>query len=234
MAKILLIDDDTALQLLLKEALAAEQHQVDVARCGEDGLDRTRHSAYDLVVLDVMMPGWNGFETLRRLRRISTVPIIMLTARGEEDNRINGLEGGADDYLAKPFQMRELNARIQAVLRRTQRLPPAISHTLTQGDISLDAARRSAFRAGQRLDLTTAEFELLQELLEHAGQPLSRDQLSQVVFGREYNFFDRGIDSLVSSLRRKLGPSAGGFERIKTLRGQGYTYVDLSSARTNA
>jgi two-component system response regulator CpxR len=178
-----------------------------------------------LILLDVTLPGISGFEALRRLRATSQTPVIMLTARGEEIDRVVGLEIGADDYLPKPFSLRELVARMNAILRRASR--PAESSDPPSAPIALDPRSRTVRRQGKPLDLTTAEFDLLRMLMDSAGTPVPREDLCRDVFGREYTVFDRGIDNLISSLRRKLGPTRDGLERIKTIRNVGYQFVDL-------
>ncbi|MGH9845894.1 MAG: winged helix-turn-helix domain-containing protein, partial [Blastocatellia bacterium] len=180
-----------------------------------------------LVVLDVMMPGINGFEVLRRLRASSRVPVLMLTARGSDVDRIVGLELGADDYLPKPFNPRELVARIHAILRRTRPAPAETQPPgrLAVGDVELDSSARTVWRNGEQADLTSAEFDLLLVLLQAAGNVVSREELSQTVLGREFNQLDRSIDTHVSNLRRKLGVEMNGVERIKSVRSVGYIYA---------
>jgi two-component system, OmpR family, response regulator CpxR len=179
----------------------------------------------------------NGFEVLRRLRRESDVPVIMLTARGEEVDRIVGLEIGADDYLPKPFSVRELVARINAILRRASRerlAPPAdtSARELKRGSVSMDLVTRTVRRDGHIVAMTTSEFELLRVLMESAGAPVGRQDLSKSVFDREYSVFDRAIDNLVSALRRKLGATPEGLERIKSIRHVGYMYTDVDAPRS--
>jgi two-component system response regulator CpxR len=182
-----------------------------------------------IVVLDVMLPDMDGFEVLRHVRAHSRMPVLMLTARGDEQDRILGLEMGADDYLPKPFNPRELSARIDAILRRSA--PDAVEADagfvtrITVEDVELDKGARTARRAGQKVDLTTAEFDLLEQLLRSAGRVLSRDEMVRAVLGREFSPFDRSIDNHVSNLRRKLGPRSDGLERIKGVRGAGYVYT---------
>lgn len=228
MQRILLIDDDLALVELLEDALRREGFSVSAASSGETGLEMTTIENFQLVLLDVTLPGINGFETLRRLRAQSSVPVLMLTARGEDLDRIVGLEIGADDYLPKPFHLRELVARMNAVLRRSSQ--PALSSRLALPGIQLDGHSRLVRRDGQVLDLTTSEFDLLRVLMESAGKPVAREELCQQVLGRDLNPLDRGIDNLVSSLRRKLGPTEEGLERIKTVRNTGYLYTGPAHA----
>lgn len=229
MPRLLLIDDDSSLSALLASGLTAEAFTVTVAATGELGLAALEQQPPDLVLLDVMLPGINGFEVLRRLRARSSVPVIMLTARGEDIDRIVGLEIGADDYLPKPFNFRELVARIQAVLRRAAAPPPfPKSPSIERGGVRIDPGARRVSAAGTVIDLTTSEFDLLHVLLQSPGKPVSRETLCRAVFDREFTIFDRSIDNLVSSLRRKLGPTPDGLERIKTVRNQGYLFVDIT------
>jgi two-component system response regulator CpxR len=177
-------------------------------------------------VLDVMLPGTNGFEVLRRIRAASRVPVLMLTARGDDVDRIVGLEIGADDYLPKPFNPRELVARIRAVLRRAEVEPQfkAEGGRLVVGDIELVPGTRTVLRSGQKVDLTSVEFSILENLVRQAGQVVSREDLVRNALGRSLSAYDRSIDVHVSSLRRKLGQGPGESERIKTIRSVGYLY----------
>jgi two-component system response regulator CpxR len=230
MNRILVIDDDIDLCELLTDYLTTEGFVVEVVHDGEAGAARALAGDYALVVLDVMLPGINGFEVLRRLRTGSATPVLMLTARGDDVDRIVGLEMGADDYLPKPFNPRELVARIRAVQRRTAAVAApataaAPSETLVVGDVTLDLGARSVHVAGVPVELTSVEFSLLEVLVRRAGQVVSREELSLQALGRELNAFDRNIDVHVSSLRRKLGALGEENERIKTVRGIGYFYT---------
>jgi two-component system response regulator CpxR len=228
--RILVIDDDREMCDLVAEYLEPDGFAVEAVNHPERGLERALSKEHALVVLDVMMPGVNGFEVLRRLRANSRVPVLMLTARGSEVDRIVGLELGADDYLPKPFNPRELVARIRAILRRT-RPAPAETHPLGRlviGDVELDSSARAVWRDGEQIDLTSAEFDLLLVLLRSAGSVVSREELSQEALGREFNPLDRSIDTHVSNLRRKLGAGTNGVERIKSVRGVGYIYAKPS------
>ena len=229
MKRILVIDDDCEMAELLRQSLAQEGFEISTTTSGEEGIGLCRTQPGELVLLDVNLPDINGFEVLRRLRRESDVPVIMLTARGEEVDRVVGLEIGADDYLPKPFSVRELVARINAILRRTgrERTPPAGGRELTRGSVSIDLLARTVRRNKEVIAMTTAEFELLRVLMEAAGVPVSREDLSKSVFDREYSPFDRSIDNLVSALRRKLGATPEGLERIKSIRNVGYLYADV-------
>ncbi len=219
-AHILLIDDDVELCGLTTEYLSAQGFRVDCAHDGPSGLARVYQHAYDMVVLDVMLPRLDGFEVLRQLRRRSTVPVILLTARGGQEDRLAGFDAGADDYLSKPFAAGELLARIRAVLRRAHGgrfAPPA---GLRTGAIRLDSATRRAWHGDVELDLTSMEFELLALLMRAAGRVVSRDEIAAVLHQRETSPFERSIDVHVSHLRKKLAPD--GDELLRTVRGVGY------------
>ncbi len=227
--RILLVDDDTELCDLVSEFLQREGFEVTTTTEPLEGLEVAISGRYDLVVLDVMLPRLNGFEVLRRLRARCDVPVLMLTARGDDVDRIVGLEMGADDYLAKPFQPRELVARIRAILRRVgtaestdDRDRPVLVRI---EDLVLDPGTRETRRAGEAVPLTSVEFDMLAELLRRAGRIVGREELSRAVLGRPFVPFDRSVDMHVSNLRRKLGPHPGGGDRIKTVRGSGYLYV---------
>lgn len=232
--RILIIDDDIELCELITEFLQPENFFIKAVHSGTEGLELALTQNFDLIVLDVMLPGTRGFEVLQRIRVRSHVPVIMLTARGQDVDRILGLEIGADDYVPKPFNPRELVARIHAILRRTssqmQNLetlnPPAAPVRL--GDITLDTASRTAMRSNAIIDLTSAEFELLGVFLGSPGVVLSREDLARQVLGRSLAAFDRSIDVHVSNLRRKLGPLSDGRERIKAIRSVGYLYAFTS------
>ena len=223
--RILVVDDDRDLTEMLAEYLGPEGFEVKIARSGEEGLRRAESEEYALIILDVMLPGINGFEVLRRLRTQSRCPVIMLTARGQEIDRVVGLEVGADDYLGKPFGTRELLARMNAVMRRTQSGPPKIGDVLESGDVILDAAARTVRSNGTVIDLTALEFDVLKMLLQAAGKIVPREELFEKVLQRKYSVFDRSIDNHVSSLRKKLGPKIGDVERIKAVRNTGYVYA---------
>jgi two-component system response regulator CpxR len=224
---ILVIDDDAELAELLAELLGQEGFAVESAADGAQGLARALAKPYALIVLDVMLPGLTGFEVLGRLRKVSSVPVLMLTARGEDVDRIVGLEMGADDYLPKPFNPRELVARVRAIHRRattaaiTEPAGEPAPH-LAVDDIELAPSSRTAKVGGHELKLTTAEYDLLEVLVKSAGVVVSREDLTRLVLGRRLSAFDRAIDMHVSNLRKKLGPSRAGGERIKTVRSAGY------------
>jgi len=227
--RILVIDDDVELCGLVGEYLEPEGFEIEALYDGERGLDRALNGGHRLVVLDVMLPGMNGFDVLRRLRKVSKVPVLLLTARGEDVDRIVGLEIGADDYLPKPFNPRELVARIRAILRRTQSgEKPAgeqVPDILRVGDVELDPATRTVRHSGKPVDLTSVEFNLLHVLLEEAGRVVPRERLVDAVLGRKFSPFDRSIDMHVSKVRRKLGDPDDGAEHIKTVRGVGYIFT---------
>jgi two-component system, OmpR family, response regulator CpxR len=218
---ILLIDDDAELCALLIEFLQREGYSVDSEHEGHGGLQKAAQPGVDLVVLDVMLPGMDGFEILRRLRQQSQVPVIMLTARGEDVDRIVGLELGADDYLPKPFNPRELAARIRAILRRYEPRPAAPSNRLEVNGILLDTGTREVLANGKRVELTTFEFDILEQLMRSAGRVLSRDALTENFYNRKASPFDRSIDMHISHLRKKIDD---GDAIIKTIRGVGYQF----------
>jgi two-component system response regulator CpxR len=219
---VLLVDDDAELCGLLGEFLRREGFTVDCEHEGNLGLEHAAQSGIDLVVLDVMLPGIDGFEILRRLRQRSKVPVIMLTARGEDVDRIVGLELGADDYLPKPFNPRELAARIRAILRRYEPRPAvAAGGRLEVNGVALDPGTRDVFTDGKRVDLTTFEFDILEMLMRSAGRVLSRDALMENFYNRKATPFDRSIDMHISHLRKKL---EHGEPIIKTIRGVGYQF----------
>jgi len=218
---ILLIDDDAELCALLSEFLKREGFTVECAHEGHRGLEKALQPGVDLVVLDVMLPGIDGFEILRRLRHESKVPVIMLTARGEDVDRIIGLELGADDYLPKPFNPREIAARIRAILRRYEPRPQATTGRLEVNGVIVDPGTREVFSNGKRVELTTFEFDILDLLMRSAGRVLSRDALMENFYNRKATAFDRSIDMHISHLRKKL---ERGENLIKTIRGVGYQF----------
>jgi DNA-binding response OmpR family regulator len=229
---ILIIDDDTELCELITEYLEDEGLDVDSVHDGVAGVERCLSNEPDLVILDVMLPGLGGFAVLSKIRETSKVPVIMLTARGEEVDRIVGLEMGADDYLPKPFNPRELVARIRAILRRTVGTAGAgeESAMIIVDDLEMDIGSRRVSCSLGDVDLTGAEFAVLETLVRAAGTVVSRDELSRRALGRRASAFDRSLDVHLSNLRKKLGQLPGGGERIKTVRGVGYLYVKPSTA----
>jgi len=231
MDRVLIVDDDVQLCSLLSERLATEGFTIEAVHDGARGLERALAKEHALVVLDVMLPGMGGLDVLRRLRKSSTVPVLLLTARGEDSARIQGLEIGADDYVPKPFNPRELIARIRAILRRTARTATPAG-PLVVGDIRMEPAIREAWLDDSPLNLTSVEFTLLEVLVRGAGQILSREQLTEAVLGRKLGPFDRVIDVHVSNLRKKLGVAQHG-QRIKAVRGSGYLFVSRRDERNN-
>jgi two-component system response regulator CpxR len=222
---ILLADDDVELSDLLKEYFESEGFAVRVAHDGEQALDQARQPGLDLMVLDIMMPKMNGMDVLRELRHDSHLPVIMLTAKGDDMDRILGLELGADDYVPKPCNPRELLARIRAVMRRAPAAPePEEHHTIVQDDLELNQGNRTLTRNGQPVDLTSTEFSILLALLQQRGEVVSKRDLYVSALGREPVPHDRSVDMHVSNLRRKLGPDPRGDNRIETIRGIGYQF----------
>ena len=229
MDRVLIVDDDIELCQLLGERLSSEGFALEAIHDGPRGLERVLSEEHALVILDLMLPGMGGLDVLRRLRVHSPVPVLILTARGEDVDRILGLEIGADDYLPKPFNPRELIARIRAILRRTSRTS-ATGNSVMVGDVELDPAAREVRMGGTQIDLTSVEFALLETLLRDAGRVVTREQLTETVLGRKLGPFDRVIDVHISNLRKKLS-RVHGEERIKAVRGSGYVFVVRSEAR---
>ncbi|MFV0574247.1 MAG: response regulator [Vibrio sp.] len=223
MTHILLVDDDTELTALLEDILTLEGFTVSQANNGLEGLEAVNNSI-DLILLDIMMPKMNGMEMLKELRNNWQTPVLMLTAKGEEVDRVIGLELGADDYLPKPFSDRELMARIRAILRRTQGNKQEEPQFAPHG-LQIFPGKQEAYYQGTLLDLTTTEFTLLQYFLSHMGESISKEDLSLEVLGKRLSPFDRAIDMHVSNLRKKLSEH---HEKtlIKTLRGKGYLMVE--------
>jgi DNA-binding response OmpR family regulator len=230
MARVLIIDDDVELCRLLAERLSSEDFSIEAIHNGQRGLERVLSEDYALVILDLMLPGMKGLDVLRHVRERSAVPVLILTARGEDVDRIVGLEIGADDYLPKPFNPRELIARIRAILRRTQYANKGTA-PLVVDDIRLDRTAREAWVNKKPIDLTSVEFSLLEALLHHAGQVVTREHLTETVLGRKLGPFDRVIDVHVSNVRRKLTQAADAGERIKAIRGSGYLFVVRSEEK---
>jgi DNA-binding response OmpR family regulator len=224
--KILVVDDDVELCELVQQYLGSQGFHVDAVHDGTAGVTESLSNAYDLVILDVMLPGIRGFEALRQIRAKSAVPVVMLTAHGEDVDRIVGLEIGADDYMPKPFNPRELAARIHAVLRRTAGTSREgkTQSAVALGDIRLDMLSRTAYQKDRQVELTSAEFELLKA----PGQVLAREDLVKNALGRELEPSDRSLDVHISNLRRKLGFAEDGAERIRAIRNVGYVYVVAS------
>ena len=220
--RLLIIDDDTELCSLLGEFLRREGYQVEAEHHGANGLARALSGDFALVVLDVMLPGLDGFEILRRLRPRSHVPVLMLTARAEDVDRIVGLELGADDYLPKPFNPRELSARIRAILRRSEPRPALKPERIEVNGVVLDNGTREVLCDGRKVELTTYEFDILELLMRGAERVLSRDALMESLYNRKATPFDRSIDMHVSHLRKKLDANR---DLIKTIRSVGYQFL---------
>jgi DNA-binding response OmpR family regulator len=226
--RVLVIDDDERLNVLLTRYMDRFGFAVHSATDPRAGLRAVKSDPPDIVILDVMLPEMDGFAVCRKVRETSRVPIIMLTARGEVMDRILGLELGADDYLAKPFEPRELVARIQAVLRRG--VPPGDEERLRVGDLDVDSSTRCVCLAGRDLGVTTAEFELLALLVRNRGRVLSRERILDGTRGIDWEAYDRSVDVLISRLRQKLGDDAKHPNFIRTVRGAGYVFIGGGSA----
>ena len=228
---ILVVDDDEKLNQLLKRFLKDYGYAVYSAVDADEGLKKVRTVLPDLIILDVMLPGMNGFEVCKRIRESSRVPIIMLTARGDVMDKVVGLELGADDYLPKPFEPRELVARIQAVLRRAKN--SGADRQRRFGALTIDFHRRQALLDGQAVDLTTSEFAALELLVRHAGRVLDRDEIMQTLRGIDSEQFNRVVDVTMSRVRQKLGDDPKHPQYIKTIWGSGYMFVARESVDGN-
>jgi two-component system response regulator CpxR len=220
---VLLVDDDVELCSSLKRLLGMDGFNVQAVHDAESGIRYALEGDYELVILDIMLSGGDGRKVLRRIRITSPVPVIMLTARGDEADRIAGLEGGADDYLPKPFNARELVARMRAVLRRKS--CSELPELFKIGDLQMDCNQRRVVRDGQDVALTGAEFDILLLLVRSAGKVLSRDEIAEAALGRPIGLLDRSIDNHISNLRKKLGTYVREVERIQNVRGAGYVYT---------
>jgi two-component system response regulator CpxR len=218
----LLVDDDMELCGMMTEFFAEAGHYLDCAHNGRDGLDRALNGACDLAILDVMLPVFDGFTVLQQLRRRKDLPVIMLTARVQQHDRIMGLNAGADDYLPKPFDPDELLARIRAVLRRTDTANWQAVAMITIGDIQVNPTTRETWVAGSPVELTPLEFDLLEMLMRSAGRVVSRDEITSALFERDATSYDRFLDVHVSHLRKKL---EGGRKLIRAVRGVGYVFT---------
>ena len=227
MSKLLLVDDDVELTELLSSLLTLEGFDVQTANNGSEALQKLDES-HELVLLDVMMPKLNGLDTLKEIRKVSNVPVMMLTARGEDIDRVLGLELGADDYLPKPFNDRELVARIRAILRRSVSPSNNVDDTkeiLSFENVTLYLTRQTAMYGEENLNLTDYEFKILQRLIESKGDIVTREELSLEVLGKTLSPFDRSLDMHISNLRRKLPERESKLPWLKTLRGKGYLLV---------
>lgn len=226
MDDVLLIDDDVELCSMLTDYLARHGFRIDAVHRGDDGLVAARNRSWSMVLLDVMLPGLDGFEVLKQMRTSSAVSVILLTARGEDVDRIVGLEMGADDYLPKPFNPRELLARMRAILRRSSVADPRPEPTvLTVDGLILDPAARRARYHGRELELTSVEFALLESLMRSPGKVVAREELAEAVLGRKFSPFDRSLDMHISRLRKKMGGEGAQDTLVKTIRGAGYQLV---------
>jgi DNA-binding response OmpR family regulator len=218
---ILLVDDDVELGALMKEFFSAKGISLGCAHTGEAGLNQALEGSFDLVLLDVMLPQLDGFAVLEGLRRRSSVPVIMLTSRTEQEARIQGLNAGADDYLPKPFSPDELLARIQAVLRRAGRTPALKPEVLEANSVRINPASREVFYGGTPIEVTSIEFDILEVLMRSAGRVVSRDDLAKFLYNRQANPLERALDVHVSHLRKKLDRDRN---LIRTVRGVGYLF----------
>ncbi|MCZ3374315.1 response regulator transcription factor [Rhizobium sp. AG207R] len=224
MAKVLLIDDDTELTTLLSEYLLDEGFEVETSEDARLGIASAVDRSVDIIILDIMMQRMNGIDALQRIRQLSDIPVLMLTAKGDDIDRISGLNLGADDYVAKPCSPGELVARIRAIFRRTGKRRSDES-ALQTGDLILDPASRTVRWQGKPLELTSAEFNILEVLARNAGQLVSKQEISRRAFDRPLTPFDRRIDVHISSVRQKLGARSDGASWIQSIRGQGYQLV---------
>jgi two-component system, OmpR family, response regulator RegX3 len=233
---ILMVEDEESITVPLSEALAREGFDTEIAGTASEALELAGRVAPDLVLLDVMLPDGSGYDVCRELRRDSRVPIIMLTARGEETDRIVGLELGADDYIVKPFSAREVAARIRAVLRRSgdATAPPRRDDAIEVGELRLDAGRRSASLAGAELDLTRKEFELLELLMREAGSVITRERLIDEVWDVNWFGSTKTLDVHVSGLRRKLGDDPAAPRFLHTVRGVGFRFSGPEELETGS
>lgn len=228
-SKILLIDDDQELSQLVIDYLTLDGFVLELAADGVTGLAKAQTGQYQLILLDVMLPGMDGLSLLRQLRQSSYCPVLMLTARGDDIDRIVGLELGADDYLAKPFNPRELSARVKAILRRVELIQQSQSEQqqslLELNQVQLNRQNRQVHCRGQLLTLTATEFQLLEYLMRHAGQVITKENLSKAVLGRTLQQYDRSLDVHISNIRKKLA-GCDPQEKIQTLRGSGYLFLE--------
>jgi two-component system, OmpR family, response regulator CpxR len=223
--RLLLIDDDPALCSLMAEFFSSHNYRLDTAHDGGTGLAQALQIKYDLILLDVMLPALDGFEVLKHIRRRSATPVIMLTARTAQKDRIAGLDAGADDYLPKPFGPLELLARVRAVLRRTEQSPNMGAAVVTVGEFKLNALTREAMKGGERIELTSFEFDVLDILMRSVGRIISRDELAAILYNRESTPYERGIDVHICHLRKKLGTT--GETLIRSVRGVGYLFMPV-------
>jgi two-component system, OmpR family, response regulator len=225
MTQVLLVDDDIALSGMLKDYLEQEEYSVTLAHDGQQGIELGLSGKFDLIILDVMMPGINGIEVLRHIRSQSRIPVLMLTAKGDDIDRIIGLELGADDYVPKPCSARELIARLRAILRRVQHNTDDINKVVTVGKLSLWPEKRKVFWESQAINLTSTEFNLLDVLIRNAGKAVAKQELSEEGLGRPLTPYDRSLDVHISSIRQKLRNAHANPHLIETVRGIGYQLI---------
>ena len=228
MRSILLVEDDVELCSLMEDFLSPEGFRLEAAHDGRHGLARALEGNFDLVILDVMLPVLSGFELLRTIRKQSAIPVIMLTARTAQEDRISGLNAGADDYLPKPFGPEELLARIRAVLRRVEKTEMAEPRTISTGGVDVDPRTREVWRQGERIEVTSIEFDILEFLIRSAGRTVSRDELTAILHQRESTPYERSLDVHISHLRKKLEGADRTF--IHTVRGAGYLFAPRGGA----
>ena len=227
MEKILMIDDDVQLTELVQEFLGSQKYEFIAKHTPEQGLEYLEKNGVDIIILDIMLPGMDGFQVLRKIREEISIPVIMLTARGEVTDRIVGLELGADDYLPKPFEPRELLARIQSILRRSHSDAAIVDYVEFKG-LSIDKTRQEVLLDGEAISLSTTEYEALLLFIEHAGETLDREFLVENLRGISWQSYDRSVDVLVSRLRGKLGETPNNTRFIKTIHGGGYKFIGES------
>jgi two-component system, OmpR family, response regulator len=225
MASVLLVDDDSELVEMMADYLERDGFKVETASDGEQGLIRALSGEFSIIVLDVMMPQMNGIQILNQLRKRSNIPVLMLTARGDDIDRIVGLEQGADDYVPKPCTAREISARIRAILRRSGAIEEVVNQPVSAGALAMWPEQRRAVWQGNALDLTSTEFNLLEVLARNAGRTVSKTELSEQALGRPLQKFDRSIEVHLSKIREKLGPLSDGRSCIQTIFRQGYQFI---------
>jgi len=233
MERVLVIDDDVELCDLIVEFLQPEGFQVEAVHDGREGLRAALSGAYSLVILDIMLPELNGLDVLRQIRASGELPVLLLSARGKEAERVVGLELGGDDYLPKPCSPRELLARIRAILRRAHRDSTRIPASIRIGDLELDATHRTVTRGDTPLEFTPIEFQILELLLRSAGKVVRREQLAQTALHRSLDPFDRSLDVHISNIRKKLSTHPGALDPIQTMRGVGYLYQEPAGESTS-
>ncbi len=227
--RVLVVDDDEEFADLVAEFLGTEGgFAVTLRHDGRSGVDTAVGDAFDVIILDVGLPALNGFEALKQIRQQIDTPVVMLTARGDDIDRILGLEIGADDYVPKPCNLRELVARIRAIVRRSHRAAGAAEDRIAVGDLKIEPGGQSVYRKGELIPLTGAEYLVLEALIQSAGEVVDKNSIAKHALGRRIMPYDRSVDAHIGNLRKKLGPLDDGRQRIKTVRGRGYLYVTSS------